>query len=272
MSTVSPYGAADKHAAVQAMFGRIAGRYDRMNRLMTAGLDGAWRRRTAAAAGVPAGGVALDVGCGTGDLTLALAAAAPDARAVGIDYTAAMLAPAPAKAARAGRSAATAFARADGHRLPFADDAFDAVASAFVLRNFADHDRAWREMARVVRPGGRVVALEICPPTAGPWRLGFALYFHRVVPLLGRLVAGDAGAYQYLPASTAAFLAPAGVAETIRAAGLTPLPARRLMGGALAIHAGVKPLPYAAPGGGPPASALGAPGASGGASTAPAAG
>lgn len=243
MSRVTPYGAADKHAAVQAMFGRIAARYDVMNRLMTGGLDGAWRRRAAAAAGLSAGGLALDVGCGTGDLTLALAAAAPGARAVGADYTAPMLAPAPGKAARAGLAARTAFARADGHRLPFADGAFDAVASAFVLRNFADLGAAFGEMARVVRPGGRVVSLEICPPTAGPWRLAFALYFNRIVPLVGRLVAGDGGAYRYLPASAAAFLTPAGVAEVMAAAGLTPLPARPLMGGALAIHVGVKPLP-----------------------------
>jgi demethylmenaquinone methyltransferase/2-methoxy-6-polyprenyl-1,4-benzoquinol methylase len=237
---VTPYGAPDKHAAVQTMFGRIAGRYDLMNRLMTGGLDGWWRRRTALAAATPAGGLALDVGTGTGDLAFALARSAPGARVVGIDYTAPMLARAPGKAARARLDERTGWTRADGHRLPFPDGTFDSVASAFVLRNFADLDRAYAEMARVVRPGGRVAALEICPPTSAFWRVAFNLYFNRVVPLVGRLVSGDGGAYRYLPASAAAFLTPSGVAERMRLGGLTPLPPLRLMGGALAIHIGVK--------------------------------
>lgn len=240
MAGVSPYGDPDKHAAVQTMFGRIAGRYDLMNRLMTGGLDGLWRRRTAHEAATPDGGFALDVGTGTGDLAFALARSAAGARVVGIDYTAPMLARAPGKAARAHLADRSAWARADGHRLPFADGTFDSVSSAFVLRNFSDLDGAYREMARVVRPGGRVVALEICPPTSAFWRVAFQLYFNRVIPLLGRVISGDGGAYRYLPASAAAFLTPSGVAERMRLGGLTALAPRRLMGGALAIHIGVK--------------------------------
>ena len=200
MSNVTPYGATDKHAAVQTMFGRIAGRYDLMNRLMTGGLDGAWRRTTVAAAALPPGGDALDVGTGTGDLAIEWARSDPTARVVGIDYTGPMLALAPAKADRARLAERTTFARA----------------------------------------GGRVVALEICPPRSAFWRLAFGLYFNRVVPIIGRLVSGDGGAYRYLPASAAAFPTPDGIAGIMRAAGLTPLPARVLMAGALAVHIGVK--------------------------------
>lgn len=240
MSPVVPYGAGDKHAAVRAMFDRIAGRYDLMNRVMTGGLDGRWRRLAAVEAALPPGGAALDVGTGTGDLALELARAAPGARVVGVDYTAGMVGLAPGKAEAAGLAGRAAFARADGQRLPFADASFDAVTSAFVLRNFADLAAAFAEMARVARPGGRVVALEISPVGGTPWAAAFNAYFRHVVPRLGALLAGDAGAYRYLPASAAAFLSPEGVAEAMRGAGLEPLPARRLMGGTLAIHRGVR--------------------------------
>lgn len=260
MSPVVPYGAGDKHAAVRAMFDRIAARYDRMNRVMTGGQDGRWRRVAAREARLPEGGTALDVGTGTGDLAFALARAARGARVVGVDYTGGMVARAPHKAAAQGLAGRAAFARADGQRLPFADASFDAVASAFVLRNFADLAAAYAEMARVTRPGGRVVALEISPVSGTLWSAVFNAYFRHVVPRLGALVAGDAGAYRYLPASAAAFLSPDGVAETMRGAGLEPLPALPLMGGTLAVHRGVKPgqptvpaapraTPYAAPDG-----------------------
>lgn len=241
MAPVTPGGAADKHAAVRAMFGRIAGRYDVMNAVMTGGLDRLWRRWTAEAAAVPPGGVALDVGTGTGDLAFDLARAAPTARVVGLDYTGPMLARAPAKAARRGLAGRTGWVRGDGQRLPFADAAFDAVTSAFVLRNFADLPAAYAEMARVARPGGRVVALEISPACAPLWRPLFTLYFGRVVPRLGAWITGDATAYRYLPASVAAFLAPEEIAAVMRGAGLVPLPPRRLMLGSLVIHIGFRP-------------------------------
>lgn len=244
MSSVSPYDAPDKHAAVRAMFGRIAGRYDAMNRIMTAGLDGRWRRIAAEIAAVPPGGLALDVGAGTGDLALTLARSAPGARVIGVDYTAAMLAPAPAKARRAGAEVdeRTGWARADGHRLPFAADTFDAVTSAFVLRNLADLPAAVAEMARVTRPGGRVVALEISPAAPAWWRAVFEPYFRFVVPIVGRLVTGDRGAYEYLPASAAAFLSPPEIARLMHGAGLITTPAQELLFGSIAIHVGHKPL------------------------------
>jgi len=241
MSRVVPYDAADKHAAVRTMFDRIADRYDLMNRVMTGGMDGRWRRVAAAEAALPAGGRALDVGTGTGDLAFELARSAEGARVIGVDYTGGMLAHAPGKASAHGLLGRTAFARGDGHRLPFADASFDAVTSAFVLRNLADLGAAYAEMARVTRPGGRVVALEISPVAGTLWSALFNAYFRHVVPRLGALLSGDAGAYRYLPASAAAFLAPDGVSETMRRAGLEPLPALRLMGGTLAVHRGVKP-------------------------------
>jgi len=241
MTAATPSPAPDKHAAVQAMFGRIAGRYDAMNTLMTGGLDRRCRRWTAEAASVPAGGLVLDVGTGTGDLALDVARLTPAGHVVGLDYTAPMLARAPRKAARRGLAGRTSWARGDGQRLPFPDDAFDAVTSAFVLRNFADLGGAYAEMARVVRPGRRVVALELSPDAAPGWRPVFELYFQRVVPRLGALIAGDVDAYTYLPASVAAFLPPIAVAAIMRDAGLVPLPPRRLMLGSLVIHVGFKP-------------------------------
>lgn len=241
MSPVVPYGAGDKHAAVRTMFDRIAHRYDLMNRVMTGGLDGRWRRIAATEAALPAGGLALDVGTGTGDLAFELARMTEGARVIGVDYTGGMLARAPGKAQHIGLDGRATFARGDGQRLPFADGSFDAVTSAFVLRNFADLGAAYAEMARVTRPGGRVIALEISPVAGTLWSTLFNAYFRFVVPRLGALLAGDSGAYRYLPASAAAFLAPEGVAATMRVAGLEPLPALGLMGGTLAVHRGVKP-------------------------------
>ena len=241
MSTVTPYDSDDKHTAVRSMFARIAGRYDLMNRIMTGGLDGRWRRLTAQAAALPPGGLALDVGTGTGDLALTLARSAPGVRVFGVDYTGEMLAPAPAKAERAGLGGHTGFARGDGHVLPFADDTFDAVTSAFVLRNFSDLPAAIAEMARVTKPGGRVVALEISPEAPEWWRSLFEPYFRYVVPVVGQLVTGDRGAYEYLPASAAAFLAPSAVADLMRDVGLDPSPGNPLLFGSIAIHVGTEP-------------------------------
>lgn len=245
--SVSPAGAADKHAAVQRMFGRIARRYDLMNTVMTGGLDGAWRRRTAQIAMVPEGGRALDVGTGTGDLAMTLARSAPGAYVVGLDYTGPMLALAPHKARERHLGGQTSWVQGDGQRLPFGDNTFDAVTSAFVLRNFADLDAALAEMARVVAPGGRVVALEISPGGLPVWRTFFGVFFQHLVPRLGALIAGDPMAYDYLPASVAAFLTPEEVADRMRAAGLAPQPPRRMMFGSLVIHWAVKGDPAAQP-------------------------
>ena len=228
MSKVIPGGSGDKHEAVRDMFGRIAGQYDLMNMLMTGGTDRLLRKRAVRALNLPAGACrVLDVGTGTGDLAIDIARSHSLAEVIGLDYTGPMLAHAPAKAQAKGVAERLTWLRGDGHRLPFDDDSFDGVTSAFVLRNFADLHVAYAEMARVVRPGRRVVALEISPGESGAWQSAFDLYFQNLVPMVGKVVTGDSEAYRYLPDSVAAFLKPEEVAKVMRDAGLEALPAER---------------------------------------------
>jgi demethylmenaquinone methyltransferase/2-methoxy-6-polyprenyl-1,4-benzoquinol methylase len=214
----------DKPRFVAAMFGRIAERYDVMNTLMTAGQDGAWRRSLARSLGAPRG--VLDVGTGTARLAAAVAAQHPYASVVGVDFAEPML--------RA-RQSGVAVAAADALRLPFADGTFDAVVSAFVVRNLADLGVGLAEQARVLRPGGCLAILETTPGPSGILRPLFRLYFQRVVPLLGRLIAGDAAAYTYLPTSSAAFLEPSELANFLRARGFADIAVRRLALGSVAL-------------------------------------
>jgi demethylmenaquinone methyltransferase/2-methoxy-6-polyprenyl-1,4-benzoquinol methylase len=221
---------------VRAMFDRIAPRYDLLNRLMTLGLDRSWRRRAAAAADLAAGQAALDCCTGTGDLAFELAdRVTPLGRVVGIDFAEAMLERARAKVVRAGRGPEVRFEVADAEALPFADGTFDAATAAFGMRNVEDLDRALGEMARVVRPGGRVVVLEI---TGADRASAPAAWFDRVVPALGTLVARDGAAYRYLPASARRFPAPAELAGRLAAAGLEDVRWRTFVGGLVALHHG----------------------------------
>jgi demethylmenaquinone methyltransferase/2-methoxy-6-polyprenyl-1,4-benzoquinol methylase len=220
---------------VRAMFDRIAPRYDLLNRVMTAGLDGRWRETAAAAADVAAGGSALDVCTGTGDLALALARrVTPSGRVVGLDFAERMLARARAKAAAA--ATPVEFVRGDALALPFADDAFDAATVAFGIRNVADLDAGIAEMARVVRPGGRVVILEITTP--GHLRPFYDLWFDRLVPQLGRLLGRDGAAYTYLPASVKRFPEARPLAARMAAAGLHDVRWQLFAGGIVALHYG----------------------------------
>ncbi|MDX6644878.1 MAG: demethylmenaquinone methyltransferase / 2-methoxy-6-polyprenyl,4-benzoquinol methylase [Miltoncostaeaceae bacterium] len=220
---------------VRAMFNRIAPRYDLLNRLMTGGLDRTWRAAAADAADLGAGARALDLCTGTGDLALALAARVkPGGEVVGADFAEAMLERARAKAAA--RGAPARFELADALALPFPDDSFDAATVAFGARNLADLDAGLREMARVVRPGGRVVVLEITTPAR--LRPFYELWFDRLVPRLGALVARDRAAYSYLPASVRRFPDPAGLAARMAAAGLGEVRWRRFAGGIVALHHG----------------------------------
>jgi demethylmenaquinone methyltransferase/2-methoxy-6-polyprenyl-1,4-benzoquinol methylase len=223
--------------AVRAMFTRIAGRYDLMNALMTAGRHHAWRRRVVAVvAGAPAG-VALDLATGTGDLALALRAADPDRPVVGADFSEAMLRQARVKQ-RARRADGVAWLAADALALPFADKTFACVTSAFLLRNLADLPAGLAEMRRVTVPGGLVAALDITRPGVPGWDAVFGLYFHRLVPLVGAAVAGDRAAYTYLPRSVERFVTPAELARLMARAGLRDVRYRRLALGTIAIHVG----------------------------------
>jgi len=220
---------------VRAMFDRIAGVYDRMNAVMTAGLDRRWRARAADLAAVGPGDRVLDVATGTGDLALELARrVAPGGEVVGSDFAEAMLDRAREKA---GDRADVRFEWGDALALDHPDDAFDAATVAFGARNFADLHRGLGQMARVVRPGGRVVVLEITTPRTPPLSWFYGLWFDRIVPGLGR-VAGDEDAYSYLPNSVRRFPAPEGLAASMAEAGLSDIRWILTAGGIIAIHHG----------------------------------
>jgi demethylmenaquinone methyltransferase / 2-methoxy-6-polyprenyl-1,4-benzoquinol methylase len=229
-----------EEAQVRAMFDRIAGLYDRMNAVMSAGLDRTWRQRAAELAAVAGGDRVLDVATGTGDLALELARRVdPRGEVVGIDFSERMLQLACDKA-RAHRAvqANVRFERANALALPFADADFAAATVAFGARNFSDLERGLSEMARVVRPGGRVVVLEITTPQRPPLSTFFELWFDRVVPLLGRL-AGDAQAYSYLPRSVKRFPGPEALAATMWRCGMSHVRYIVTAGGIVCLHVGV---------------------------------
>jgi demethylmenaquinone methyltransferase / 2-methoxy-6-polyprenyl-1,4-benzoquinol methylase len=224
---------------VNRMFDRIAGRYDLLNSLMTAGLHHRWRQRAADRAELRPGDAALDVCCGTGDLALELATrVTPGGSIVGCDFSEPMLDLAREKAAGRGASGLR-FEWADALSLPYGEGRFDAATVGFGVRNLSDLDRGLLEMARVLRPGGRLVILEITQPTRPPLSTFYSFWFDRIVPLLGRFTA-DPEAYSYLPESVRSFPSPAGLAQKMAAAGLARIRWTVLAGGIIAIHSGVK--------------------------------
>jgi demethylmenaquinone methyltransferase/2-methoxy-6-polyprenyl-1,4-benzoquinol methylase len=221
------------------MFDRIAGRYDALNTVMTAGLHHRWRERAAQRTAVGPGDTALDVCCGTGDLALELAKrVSPGGHVVGCDFSEPMLDLAREKAAERGTSGVR-FEWADALSLPYDAERFDAATVGFGVRNLSDLDRGLREMTRVLRPGGRLVILEITQPTRPPLSTFYSLWFDRVVPILGA-VAGDPEAYSYLPESVRNFPDPRGLAEKMDAAGLERIGWTVLAGGIIAIHSGIR--------------------------------
>jgi demethylmenaquinone methyltransferase/2-methoxy-6-polyprenyl-1,4-benzoquinol methylase len=223
---------------VRGMFDRIAGVYDLMNSAMTAGLHHQWRERAVDRAEVGPGSDALDICCGTGDLALALRRRiGPDGRVVGSDFSEPMLELARRKSGEEGLP--VEFGWADALELPYGDESFDAVTIGFGARNLADLDRGLAEMARVLRPGGRVVILEITRPQREPLSSFYSLWFDRIVPVLGS-VAGDSEAYSYLPNSVRNFPAPRELAERMDAAGFTAIRWLLLAGGIIAIHSGTR--------------------------------
>jgi demethylmenaquinone methyltransferase / 2-methoxy-6-polyprenyl-1,4-benzoquinol methylase len=219
------------------MFDRVAGRYDALNSVMTAGLHHRWRRRAADRAQLSPGDSALDICCGTGDLALELAdRVMPAGHVVGCDFSEPMLDLAREKA-RSRQAAGVRFEWADALSLPYDAGRFDAVTVGFGVRNLADLDRGLREMTRVLRPGGRLVVLEITQPTRPPLSSFYSLWFDRIVPLLGSF-SGDSEAYSYLPESVRNFPDPAKLAELMDAAGLEQIRWTVLAGGIIAIHSG----------------------------------
>jgi demethylmenaquinone methyltransferase/2-methoxy-6-polyprenyl-1,4-benzoquinol methylase len=220
------------------MFDRIAGFYDVMNSVMTAGLHHRWRERAADLAALGPGDRALDVATGTGDLALALARrVAPAGEVVGSDFSEGMLGRARAKADPA--AASVRWEWGDALALEHPDASFDAATVGFGARNFSDLDRGLAEMARVVRPGGRVVVLEITTPAKPPLSTFFSVWFDRVVPLVGRLAA-DPEAYTYLPQSVKRFPPPPELAAAMTRAGLRDVRWIVTAGGIIALHHGTR--------------------------------
>lgn len=223
---------------VQAMFDRIAGVYDTLNSVMTAGLHHRWRTRAVELSGVREGDRVLDVATGTGDLALALArVVGPAGVVVGVDFSQGMLSLAEAKDA----TGAVTWLQGNALELEFADDGFAAATVGFGARNFSDLDRGLSEMVRVVRPGGRVVVLEITTPQKPPLSTFFALWFDRLVPILGRVLGDASGAYSYLPSSVRRFPGPGVLAQRMVTAGLVDVRYILTAGGIIALHVGTVP-------------------------------
>ncbi|MEN5074733.1 ubiquinone/menaquinone biosynthesis methyltransferase [Isoptericola cucumis] len=212
--TVPSPSSSSKGEEVQRLFDTVPGYYDRMNRLMTLGRHQAWCRDVARRAQVPAGGALLDIATGTGVIALEAARRYPDAAVHGVDFSEGMLAGARTKP---GADAVT-WQFADANALPFDDGTFDAVTHGYLLRNVEDAERVLAEQLRVLRPGGRLVILETCPPR-GLLRRPVTLGVKVVVPLLGQLVARDRTSYTYLEESTLGFMSPEQVGEILRRLG-----------------------------------------------------
>lgn len=220
------------------MFARIAGRYDLMNRVMTAGQDVRWRRIVIQEARLPANGRLLDIATGTGDIALEGLRQVPGLKAVGGDFTIEMM----QAGKREPERQRIQWTAADTLALPFPDNCFDAVTSGFLMRNVIDVAGAFREQMRVTRPGGRVVVLESSPPKKNLLRPFIRFHLNVVIPTLGRLIAGESDAYRYLPDSTQQFQEPESLAGIMRQVGLTDVRYRMFMFGTIAIHTGRKPL------------------------------
>jgi demethylmenaquinone methyltransferase / 2-methoxy-6-polyprenyl-1,4-benzoquinol methylase len=219
---------------VRAMFDRISGFYDVMNSVMTAGLHHRWRARAADLAALGPGDSALDVACGTGDLAIELARrVGTGGEVIGSDFSDEMLERARAKAP------GLAWEWGNALELPYASGRFDAATVGFGARNFSDLERGLAEMTRVVKPGGRVVVLEITTPRKPPLSTFYRVWFDHVVPLIGRLT-GEHEAYTYLPSSVRRFPGPEGLAAAMQHAGLSDIRWVLTAGGIIALHVGAK--------------------------------
>jgi demethylmenaquinone methyltransferase/2-methoxy-6-polyprenyl-1,4-benzoquinol methylase len=228
LSPPRPADARDRADANRAMFDRIAPRYDRLNRVLTLGLDARWRRRSVAALGLSPGSLVVDLACGTGDLCRETQRAG--LRCVGVDVAARMLAHSHTSAP---------LVRADILTLPLAAGTADGAVCGFALRNVVDIPGCFRETARVLRPGGRIGFLEVAEPANPLLRRGHALYFRRVVPFVGGLLS-DREAYRYLPASTAWLPSPTELVAMARDAGFTAVERHSLGGGAAQLLTGTR--------------------------------
>jgi demethylmenaquinone methyltransferase/2-methoxy-6-polyprenyl-1,4-benzoquinol methylase len=233
-TTRLPSGA-ERALLVREMFDRIAGRYDLLNTIMTAGLHRLWNRKVVRATGLRPGGRALDLACGTGSLTRELAKKAGlEGYVLGVDFSREML--------RAAKSAPNVEYRlGDATSLEgVPSGAFDAVTIAYGARNISDLDALFSEMARTLKPSGVAVCLEIARPTGRVSSIFYGLWFDKIVPKLGGFISGDASAYSYLPESVKEFVAPGELADIIGRNGLQDVTWKRLAGGIITLHRGIR--------------------------------
>lgn len=228
----------ERAAYVQDMFGRIAGRYNLMNRLMTGGQDLKWRRFVVQQARLKAGDKLLDLATGTGDIAFEALKAVPNLQAVGGDFSLPMM--------RVGQQLPlgkqVGWTGADALNLPFPDETFNAVTSGYLARNVVDIPRMFAEQLRVLKMGGRIVVLDSSPPKNNLLKPFIEIHLRYVIPLLGRIVAGKNGAdaYQYLPSSTQAFKSPEELARLMKQAGIRNVQYQTFMFGTMAVHWGEK--------------------------------
>jgi demethylmenaquinone methyltransferase/2-methoxy-6-polyprenyl-1,4-benzoquinol methylase len=240
VTAAAPTPGAPEKAAVRAMFDRIAPRYDLLNRLLSAGTDVRWRRAAVDHLALAPGGRVLDLCTGTADLMAEWLSRDGRNRALGVDLSLAMLVRGAEKLRRRGLQHRAALVAGDAERLPLAAGSFDGALVAFGIRNVGDPAAALAEVARLLRPGGRLVVLEFSMPPGLLGRL-YRAYFLRVLPRIGGWVSGDRGAYAYLPASVARFPSPAGFLELMERAGLTAVGARPLSFGIAHLYRGARP-------------------------------
>jgi demethylmenaquinone methyltransferase/2-methoxy-6-polyprenyl-1,4-benzoquinol methylase len=229
---------AKQKAGIRDLFSRIALHYDRVNHIISFGQDQHWRAVALDMAQLSPGAHLLDVATGTGDIAILARELEPEIHVVGTDITPAML----SRAQKKTIDRPLSWVLGDGVALAFAGNSFDAVISAFMMRNVPDIMQAIREQIRVVRPGGWVVCLEMTWPKWFPMSWIFKIYFYSLPPILGRLISGDKQAYQYLPRSVEKFLTPIQMTSVMEGAGLQQVKYRLMMLGTVAIHTGMKPV------------------------------
>ena len=232
----------DHAAYVQEMFGRIARRYDLMNRLMTFGQDQRWRRFVVRQACLRPGGWLLDIATGTGDIAFEARRQVPGLHVVAADFALPMMRVGQQRETHRNGTGALAWQAADTLHLPYAGGVFDAVTSGYLFRNVTDIPGALAEQVRVLKPGGRLVTLDTTPPPRSFLRPFIQFHLRFVIPALGRIVTGQADAYEYLPQSTLGFKTAEEMAGLMRQAGLVSVGYKRFMFGTMAVHWGTTPV------------------------------
>lgn len=231
---------AERKRGVGSMFDRIARRYDLLNHLLSGGLDVLWRRRAVRLLRLKPGGVYLDLAAGTGDYAFAILKARPDARVLAVDLAREMLSVMDDKARRLGRESSVRLLRGDAERLPVAAGRADGVTIGYGIRNMPDKPAALAECARALKPGGRLVILELAGIPNPLLRRIFGLYFRHVLPRLGAWISGDSMAYRYLPASVEEFPSRATFLDWMRRAGFADASSRELSFGVSTLFVGTR--------------------------------